>query len=280
MELNKEGLKLKRKKKENERELENDLNQVLGDDHHIDEERINSDPFVSNEEILSEYSQFLRNLPILPDLEQQKLINMVKDEWDIDKIIKSTVDPEILLHLKNGNNLTDRLSAKLGQSIRVIAPPVKTCLLCKENLSISNYPTQIVVFTLTGPRMYSKYILKCQRCRLIEKSKFNPLDENRRQDVFYHPDKYGNMVNGYMFYKQDIPHIKASNEVYLEKSLVESAMSNFMHGFMSMESAAEAYNETFRHCDSVKQFKDFLDKNPFVCNHFNAKRKKHVQMTM
>jgi hypothetical protein len=81
------------------------------------------------------------------------------------------------------------------------------------------------------------------------------------------------MVNGYMFYKQDIPHIKASNEVYLEKSLVESSMSNFMHGFMSMESAAEAYNETFRHCDSVKQFKDFWDKNPSVGNHFNAKKK-------
>ena len=124
-------------------------------------------------------------------------------------------------------------------------------------------------------KIYSKYILRCQRCRLIEKSKFNPLHENRRQAVFYHPDRFGNMQNGYMFYKQDIKYIKASNEVYLEKQLVESAMSNFMHGFMSMESAAEAYNETFRNSDSVKLFKEFLGKNPKVGNHFNEKLKEN-----
>jgi hypothetical protein len=111
--------------------------------------------------------------------------------------------------------------------------------------------------------MHSKYILKCQRCRLIEKSKFNPLHENRRQDIFYHPDKYGNMYNGYMFYKQDIPYVKATNEVYLDRSLVESDMSNCMHGFMSMESAAEAYNQTFRYSTA--------DKKPSVGNHFNRK---------
>ena len=42
--------------------------------------------------------------------------------------------------------------------------------------------------------------------------------------------------------------------------LVESDMSNFMHGFMSMESAAEAYNETFRHSTAVTQLKEFLYK--------------------
>ena len=164
------------------------------------------------------------------------MINTVKGEWGIDKILKSQLEPDTLLHLGKGNLLTDKLSTKMGQSIRILSPPVKDCLLCKESLSISNHPTQIVVHTLTGPVMYSKYILKCQRCRLIEKSKFNPL----------HPDKYGNMSNGYMFYKEDIPYVKATNEVYLDRSLVESEMSNFMHGFMSMESAGEACNETFR----------------------------------
>ena len=48
------------------------------------------------------------------------------------------------------------------------------------------------------------------------------------------------MSNGYIFYKQDIPNVKATNEVYLERSLLDSDMSNFIHGFMSMESAAEA----------------------------------------
>ena len=32
--------------------------------------------------------------------------------------------------------------------------------------------------------------------------------------------------------------------MYLEKALVESSLANFLHGFMSVESQAEAYNET------------------------------------
>ena len=61
-----------------------------------------------------------------------------------------------------------------------------------------------------------------------------------------------------MFYKQEIEYVKASNEVYIEKQLIESFMSNFMHGFMSMESTAEAYNEAFRNTISVHLFKEEL----------------------
>jgi hypothetical protein len=195
---------------------------------------------VSKDEILSEYFQFLRNLPILPDLELNKVINTVKSEWGIDEILKSQLEPIALLHLGKGNLIADKLSTKMGQSLRILSLPVKDCLLCKESLSISNYPTQIIVHTLTATARNSKFILKCQRCRLIEKSKFNPLHENRCQNIFYHPDKCGNLSNWYMFYKQDIPCVKATNEVYLDRSLVESDMSNFMDGFMSMESAKEA----------------------------------------
>ena len=46
-----------------------------------------------------------------------------------------------------------------------------------------------------------------------------------------------------------------------------------MHGFMSMESAAEAYNESHRESSAVNQLKDFILKNPKVGNHFNAKAK-------
>jgi hypothetical protein len=279
MELSKDALKLKRKLEKIKKKRV--IDEMNGDNVGVsvdvsvgptqNEQAAHNNHSVSKEEILSEYFQFLRNLPILPDLELNKVINTVKSEWGIDEILKSQLEPIALLHLSKGNLIADKLSTKMGQSLRIISPPVKDCLLCKESLSVSNYPTQIVVHTLTGPAMYSKYILKCQRCRLIEKSKFNPLHENRRQDIFYHPDKYGNMSNGYMFYKQDIPYVKATNEVYLDRSLVESDMSNFMHGFMSMESAAEAYNETFRHSTAVTQLKEFIDKNPSVGNHFNAK---------
>ena len=53
--------------------------------------------------------------------------------------------------------------------------------------------------------------------------------------------------------------------------LVEGGMAHFMHGFMSMESQAEAYNETFRNSDKVEQFKLFLAQNPKVGKHFEKK---------
>ena len=176
----------------------------------------------SKEEMLSEYFQFLRNLPVMPDVEKKRLIQKVKAEWNIDEILNTSLNPEVnLVHLKDGNNLIDKVSSKFGQSIQILAPPVKHCLLCKEVLSVNNKPTQIAVFGLKGPQIYSKYILKCQRCRLVEKSKFNHLNEALRQDVFYHPDKYGTMKSGYMFYKQDVSHIRASNGVYLETDFLE-----------------------------------------------------------
>ena len=268
MELSKDALKLKRKlEKIKKKRVRDEMN---GDNVGVsvgvsvgpkqNEQAAHNNHSVSKEEILSEYFQFLRNLPILPDLELNKVINTVKSEWGIDEILKSQLEPIALLQLGKGNLLADKLSTKMGQSLRVISPPVKDCLLCKESLSVSNHPTQIVVHTLTGPAMYSKYILKCQRCRLIEKSKLNPLHENCRKDIYYHPDKYKNMSNGCMFYKQDIPYVKATNEVCLDRSLVESDMSNFMHGFMSMESVAEAYNETFRHSTAMQNSKNFSRK--------------------
>ena len=270
MEFNRDALNLKMKldqlkeKKKNNEKLNNDRDNA---------ENMEIGGGASKEEILSEYFQFLRNLPVLPDHELKRLINNVKCAWGIDEILQSQLKPETLLHVGKGIFLTDKLSTKLGQSLRILAPPVKVCLLCKGKLSVSNHPTQIVVHSLTGPCVYSKYILKCQKCRLIEKSKFDPLYESLRQDIYYHPDKYGNKSHGHMFYKKDIPYIKGTNEVFLTRSLVESKISNFMHGFMSMESAAEAYNETHRESATVEQFKDFIRQNPKVGNHFDAKAK-------
>ena len=38
-----------------------------------------------------------------------------------------------------------------------------------------------------------------------------------------------------MFYSKDVHYVKATNEVFLERSLVDSKISSFMHGFMSMD---------------------------------------------
>ena len=63
------------------------------------------------------------------------------------------------------------------------------CLLCKEELKVHNKPAQVSVFTMTGPEIFSKYILRCRNCRLCPKEDFVPTLQSFRQDVWYHPDK-------------------------------------------------------------------------------------------
>ena len=48
-------------------------------------------------------------------------------------------------------------------------------------------------------------------------------------------------------------------------------ISNLHHGWMSAESQAESYNETFRNHKSTKEVKKFLECNPGIGNHFNKK---------
>ena len=114
--------------------------------------------------------ELTRNLPVLPNHERDKLVNRVKDAWEIDSILKSPINPQNILHIKNGNNLIDNLSTKLGESLCVITPPVKNCLFCKKSLSISNTPIQIAVHTQVGSKIFTKYLLKCQNCRQVEQS--------------------------------------------------------------------------------------------------------------
>ena len=94
-----------------------------------------------------------------------------------------------LVDSKNTSSLTDELSIKLGRSLRVLCPPVSKCILCDQKLSVNNQPVQIVVHTLMGPKMYSKYILRCKNCRLTTKEKYKKDDLKLRQDMYYHPDK-------------------------------------------------------------------------------------------
>ena len=147
---------------------------------------------MSREEVLSEYFIFLRNLPDIITSEKLKLIEMVKKEWKIDDLLLNIHKLKFekkLVNVGMGDNLIDELSIKLGRSLRVLSPPVSRCLLCDENLTLNNNCVQIVVHTLQGPKMYSKYILRCRNCRLTSKEKFTAGDQKIRQDVYYHPYK-------------------------------------------------------------------------------------------
>ena len=79
MDLNKEAAKLKyRFEKLKERKNED----VKNDSLEIQTNSLEA----SNEEKLAEYFNFLRNLPILPAFEMNRLISLVKKEWDINNL--------------------------------------------------------------------------------------------------------------------------------------------------------------------------------------------------
>jgi hypothetical protein len=111
--MNKEAKRLK--KILDAKRMKKDVDIPSQSDHIVNTEVKKTDYCVSKEETLSEYFAFLRNLPVLPDFEKNKLINLVKDEWGIDEILNLPLIPEKLIHLKNGHDLTERLSTKLGK---------------------------------------------------------------------------------------------------------------------------------------------------------------------
>ena len=230
---------------------------------------------LANEEILFEFMTFMKNLPNLILPEKERLINLVRKELHIDEITNSMTNLNFskLSSMKMDNHVISQLSRTIGQSLNILAPPTTKCLLCSENLTMNNPPSQIVVHGMNGPEVFSKYILRCRMCKLDRKANCKSKDKNRRQDVYYHPERFGNQKTGWLFYEKEIHYVKASNEVYFEKLFVESGLDRFMHGFMSMESQAEAYNQTFRNTEKVKEFKKFLAKNPSVGRHFEKKIK-------
>ena len=153
---------------------------------------------MSGEEILSEYFNFLRNLPDLISSEKQKIVNIVKKEWNIDHLLENIHKLDFERHLMNigeGNNLIDQLSTKLGQSLRVICPPVKNCLLCNKNLAVNNRPTQVIAHTLNGPTIFTKYILRCKNCHLTSKKNFVKGDSKIREAFkINHWRKFGTQI--------------------------------------------------------------------------------------
>ena len=179
----------------------------------------------SREEIYSEYLYFLRNLPNLLHKEREKIIDNVKKKLKISEIETDlpNLNKDNLIGIREGGNLLDKLSIHLGYSLKFITPPVTHCLLCKEELKVHHKPTQVAVFGLGGPEVYSKYILRCRDCRLCPREKFKSVNSDSRQDIWYHPDKYGNVITGWVHYKQHKSEfVKSSNEVFFKRDCLDS----------------------------------------------------------
>ena len=79
-----------------------------------------TDKRFSKEEIFSDYLNFLRYLPNFLEAERSKILRLVKSKLKISEIERSIDNFNFnhLLSIKEGGNIIDQLSAKLGQSLR------------------------------------------------------------------------------------------------------------------------------------------------------------------
>ena len=81
------------------------------------------------------------------------------------------------------------------------------------------------------------------------------------------------MITGWVHYKLYQPKfIKSSNEVYFKKECLDGYISLLHHGWLSQEGMSEAYNESHRDSPNVIFFKQFLEENPTIGNHFKGKK--------
>ena len=214
----------------------------------------------SQEKIYFEYLRFMTQLPVsFP--KREDLIQTVEENLNIKAIDVKNLNFRNV-HIPDDQPIIEELAAAIGTPLRVMAPPVTNCLYCNKQLRYHHGPSPVIVHTLTGPYLYSKYITRCQQCRVPN------------ENIIYHNDRYGNGKSGWKFYPTELQHYtKASSEVYISSRLIDSYMADLHHGFMSIECKAEAYNEMFRNSYQVKTVKSFLALNPKVGGHFKLKGK-------
>ena len=81
-----------------------------------------------------------------------------------------------------------------------LGPPVEHCLMCSRKLQLHNKPTLAVCYTTLGPLPAAKVTLRCAACR-----------------TNYRYDQYGGGAEGYRYYDQPQPFVRASNTTYVER---------------------------------------------------------------
>ena len=86
--------------------------------------------------------------------------------------------------------------------LRFLGPPSVFCYHCHSPLSANNSPTSIVLYSQDGPIPASKIILRCKRC-----------------NIHYHPEVFGNGVEGYSYYNGIQPVVKCTQQAYMERQL-------------------------------------------------------------
>lgn len=155
--------------------------------------------------------------------------------------------------------LLDALSALLGFSLSIIAPPTKSCLRCHSNLTASQNPaTQVQLHTRLGTKVVSKYIFRCRHC-----------------SCRYHPTRYGTDKQGWKFYTNQgtMKLVEASTVTFVEEGLAKLYFGEYLVGWLSAVAKCEAHNWANRDSYFENATRMFLMCNPDVGRQFNSKEK-------
>ena len=229
----------------------------------------------TDDDIMWEYNTFIKTLPTsLPNDVKKNLIDKVYYHMQIfdvnnricasDKTVKSKQFSDESLRTP----ILDALSAKLGQSLTIIAPPSSTCLYCKKLLTKHNDPTQVQLHTRLGTVIATKHTLRCRSCK--EARQHTDSRYGAENDIHYNPTRYGNIKDGFKFYPKeyDVDLVTGSNCSYVENLFAKQYFAELHHGWLSSQAKTEAFNETNRGTYQAEQTIKFLELNPNVGKQF------------
>ena len=108
-----------------------------------------------------EEDQQERRRRITEQLHVPEHVETVRSELNINLIEDniSMIDLRFVSESPEHHPILDALACKLGYSLTIITPPTELCLLCDQRITRRNpnrNPTQVSLFTLTGPKIASK----------------------------------------------------------------------------------------------------------------------------
>ena len=120
-------------------------------------------------EVYLEYLMFMKKLPTFENNDIKTIVDKVKRHLNIDELEEQLSFKDLSFKSQDIQHtpVLDALSAKLGYSLNVVAPPIKTCLLCSRSLinrHTDRKPTLIALFSLSGPNIASKLVWTCRSC--------------------------------------------------------------------------------------------------------------------
>ena len=225
-------------------------------------------------EIYFEYLTFFLKLPNFDNNDIKTIVDQVKNNLNITELEEQLSFQDLSFQSQDIQHtpVLDALSAKLGYSLNVVAPPTKSCLLCSRTLinrHTDRKPTLVALFSLTGPNIASKLVWTCRSCPSgwkLDGNVFGP-----KENITYYPDRFGNDNRGFKFYPKSykVNIVAASAESYFEKNVVSGYWEEFSHGWLSSETKCEAYNMSHKDTERVKNIERFLEMNPTTAKHFD-----------